>query len=315
MLIFELSSLSLVAQIEPLALGGSFVIGLATMLLSWWIFRALWSDDLEQDADWRYDVSRVNELRRRDVVYRLFHPMVQLIARLNQAAFKTKLPEVYREIQAAGLSRCWLPEEFLARGQVIAILLAPIYLWLMIFWFGSTGIMLGVALTIATAVYTRVRLSRIARHRLVMIKRRMPFFLDLMTLLMESGSSFLQSLQESVDEFSGYPISTEFGRVLTDMNMGKARTEAFDNLRERLNDEEINSIVGSIIRSEELGTPLTNIFRSQADVLLVKRTQRAETIAGEAGVNMLLPGVLVMASTVIIILGPFLLGYYQLGDL
>jgi len=46
--------------------------------------------------------------------------------------------------------------------------------------------------------------------------------------------------------------------------------------------------------------------------LRIKRTQRAETIAGEAGVKMLLPGILIMASTVIIILGPFLLSFiYQ----
>ena len=54
------------------------------------------------------------------------------------------------------------------------------------------------------------------------------------------------------------------------------------------------------------------MFRTQADVLRIKRTQRAETIAGEAGVKMLLPGILIMASTVVIILGPFLLGFiYQ----
>ena len=54
------------------------------------------------------------------------------------------------------------------------------------------------------------------------------------------------------------------------------------------------------------------MFRTQADVLRIKRTQRAETIAGEAGVKMLLPGILFMASTVVIILGPFLLGFiYQ----
>jgi tight adherence protein C len=57
---------------------------------------------------------------------------------------------------------------------------------------------------------------------------------------------------------------------------------------------------------------LSTVFRTQADVLRIKRTQRAETIAGEAGVKMLLPGILVMASTVIVILGPFLLGFiYQ----
>ena len=67
------------------------------------------------------------------------------------------------------------------------------------------------------------------------------------------------------------------------------------------------------MQSEELGTPITSIFRTQAEVLRVKRSQRAEKIAGEAGVNMLLPGVLVMASTVLLILGPFVLNYVVLG--
>jgi tight adherence protein C len=126
---------------------------------------------------------------------------------------------------------------------------------------------------------------------------------------MEAGSSFIQALKQAVVEFEGHPVSTEFGRVLTDMNMGKARTEAFDNMRQRLADDEISSIIGAILQSEALGTPLASIFRTQSDVLQVKRSQRAETVAGEAGVNMLLPGILIMASTVIIILGPFLLNY------
>jgi tight adherence protein C len=48
-------------------------------------------------------------------------------------------------------------------------------------------------------------------------------------------------------------------------------------------------------------------------VLRVKRSQRAEAVAGEAGVQMLLPGILVMASTVIVILGPFVLNYLSFG--
>ena len=82
---------------------------------------------------------------------------------------------------------------------------------------------------------------------------------------------------------------------------------------ERLNDDEITSIITSILQGENLGTPLANIFRTQADVLRIKRTQRAELIAGEAGVNMLLPGVLIMAATVIIIIGPFFLNYLKFG--
>ena len=55
------------------------------------------------------------------------------------------------------------------------------------------------------------------------------------------------------------------------------------------------------------------VLRATADVLRVKRSQRAETIAGEAGVNMLLPGVLVMAATVLIMLGPFVLNFMISG--
>ena len=84
-------------------------------------------------------------------------------------------------------------------------------------------------------------------------------------------------------------------------------------MRRRLSDDEINAIIGSIIQSEELGTPLTGILRATADVLRVKRSQRAETIAGEAAVNMLLPGVLVMAATVLIMLGPFVLNFLSSG--
>jgi tight adherence protein C len=84
-------------------------------------------------------------------------------------------------------------------------------------------------------------------------------------------------------------------------------------MRERLSDDEITSIIGSILQGEELGTPLAQIFRTQADVLRLKRTQRAETIAGEAGVNMLLPAVLVMVSTVLVIVGPFMLNYLYFG--
>lgn len=302
-----------VSQLDALALLPCAAIAAAVALAVWWVIQALTTEDLPQEAEWRYDISRINALRKIDPAFRLFQPLIQLLARLNRAAFGRQLPEVYREIQAAGLPRFWLPEEFLARGQVFALLMAPAYFFVCLTYMGVAGSVSACVLTAVTAWLIRRGLTRAARRRLVVIKRRLPFFLDLMTLLMEAGASFLGSLKQSVKEFEGHAVAIEFGRVLADMNMGKARTEAFDNLRARLNDDEIGGIVGSIIQSEELGTPLSNIFRTQADILRVKRSQRAETIAGEAGVNMLLPGILVMASAVMIILGPFALNYLLFG--
>ncbi|MBC8357021.1 MAG: type II secretion system F family protein [Planctomycetes bacterium] len=303
----------LLAEIEPLAAASAFVVAASVAMTAWWIFAALTTEDMEQDNEWRYDVSRINALRRLDPIYRLFQPLIHVFAKLNRAAFSNSLPETYREIQAAGLPRFWLPEEYLARCQLIALLMAPAYLFACTNYMGMAGTVTAFMLTGITAWMLRRRLSKQAQHRLVVIKRRLPFFLDLLTLLMEAGASFLDSLKQAVHEFEGHPVSVEFGRVLTDMNMGKARTEAFDNVRKRLNDDEISGIVGSIIQSEELGTPLSHIFRTQADLLRVKRSQRAETLAGEASVNMLLPGVLVMAAAVLIILGPFALNYLMFG--
>jgi tight adherence protein C len=291
-----------------LAGAASLAVGLAVLVVAWWVARALQTDDPKQGAQWRYDVSR---MRRVDLLYRLFQPVIQMLARLNRALLGDGLPQLQREIQAAGLPRCWLAEEYLARAELIAVLTTPVYVYVLLNWLGAVGLVLVLAAVPLTAWLLRRRVSARAAARLTQIKRRMPFLLDLLTLLMEAGSTFVAAVRQSCEEFRGHPVAEEFGRVLADMNMGKTRTEAFQVMRDRLADDEITSIIGSIIQGESLGTPLAGIFRIQADVLRLKRSQRAEMIAGEAGVKMLLPGVLVMMAAVLIIVGPFLLQYAQ----
>ncbi len=291
----------------------SGAFGGAIALLVWLLFRALRSDDLEQDLEWRYDVSRINELRRMDAFFRTFHPVVKLFAAMNRALFRDALPEIQRQIQAAGLPRFWLAEEYLAKLQLIALLFTPLYVYTFFDLFETPGLLLVPVAVLLMAWLFRRRLAARAAARLRKIKRRMPFLLDLLTLLMEAGATFVNALRQGVGEFEGHPVAEEFGRVLADMNMGKTRSEAFRAMRDRLSDDEITSIIGAILQGEELGTPLAKVFRSQADVLRIQRTQRAETIAGEAGVNMLLPAVMVMAAAVLIIIGPFLLNMIYFG--
>jgi len=51
---------------------------------------------------------------------------------------------------------------------------------------------------LVTVWLLRMRLRAQARRRLLTIKRRMPFLLDLLTLLMEAGATFLQALDDAV---------------------------------------------------------------------------------------------------------------------
>jgi len=288
---------------------GSAAIGIALFVLIRTVAAALRSEDLEQDDAWRFDVTRINELRRVSPLYRMFQPLIQAFAALNRRVFREQLPEIHRQIQASGLPRFWTAAEYLGRIELIALLMLPMFLYLFVGPWGFPGLVPAVVLTGLTGYLLRRRLASRAAYRLLLIKRRMPFLLDLLTLLMEAGSTFLLALDEAVREFRDHPLGVEFGRVLGEMSMGKSRTEALESMRARLNDDEITSIVGSIVQGENLGTPLALLFRTQADVLRIKRTQRAETLAGEAGVKMLLPAILVMAATVLIILGPFILSF------
>jgi tight adherence protein C len=290
-----------------LPLVASALIGAGVALAAWWFIRTLASDELEQGAEWRYDVNRVNELRRADGLYRMFQPVIHVLARINRNALSDSMPGIQHDIGAAGLSRYWLPEEYLARCQLIALLLGPIFVWFFTKSAGFAGIFFALGAVMLTSWYLRYRLAQRARYRILRIKRRMPFLLDLLTLLMEAGTTFLQALHQAVGEFENHPVGSEFGRVLADMRMGKTRTESFEAMQNRLNDDEITSIVGSIIQGENLGSPLAQVFRTQADVLRIKRSQLAEKTAAEAGVNMLLPAILDMVATVLIILGPFVL--------
>lgn len=304
------TTLAAAAAAGPLmSILASTVFGGAVYVLVRTVINTLYSENLEQEEEWRYDVSRINELRRVSLMYRLFQPLIQGLARLNQRAFADTLPEITREIHAAGLPRYWTAPEYLGLLELQALFLLPPLLYFSIGIMGPSGIVIALVLLILAGWLLRRRLTARAEYRLFVIKRRLPFLLDLLTLLMEAGSTFLQALSGAVEEFQDHPVGVEFGRVLGEMSMGKSRTGALESLRQRLSDDEVTSIVGSIIQGEELGTPLATLFRTQADVLRIKRTQRAETIAGEAGVKMLLPAILVMAATVLIILGPFVLNF------
>jgi len=303
----------LIAILDAAAIPPTLVAGAAVFTFAFWIAKVLETDDLQQGNEWRFDVSRINDLRRNDLFFRMLQPVIQVFAKFNRAALGNFMPEIRREILVAGLPKSWLPEEYLGKLQLIAILISPAIFYVFVSNMGGSGIILAIFMTLMLMLVLRRYLSHQAKKRLTTIKRRLPFMLDLLTLLMEAGTTFLSALEQAVGEYRGHPLSVEFARVLTDMNLGKTRQEALEAMRDRLQDEEITGILGSIIQSENLGTPLTGVLRTQADVLRLKRSQRAEAIAGEAGVKMLLPGILVMAATVIVIIGPFAINFLIFG--
>jgi tight adherence protein C len=145
--------------------------------------------------------------------------------------------------------------------------------------------------------------SRI-RRRQDSVRKAMPDALDLLTICVEAGLGFDGALAK-VNEKWDNELSLEFGRVLREVQLGKLRREALQNMSERVGIAEMTSFVAAIVQSEQLGVSMAKVLRIQADQMRIKRRQLAEEKAQQAPIKMLIPmGLLIFPSLMIILLGP-----------
>ncbi len=149
----------------------------------------------------------------------------------------------------------------------------------------------------------------IARHTLM--KKKLPYSLDLLTLGVEAGLDFTAAIERIVRKLGQNPLSEEFGIMLKEILMGKNRAEALRDLGDRNNLMELTSVVSALVQADELGASLGPVLRIQASQMRVRRSQSAEEQAMKAPVKILFPLVLcIFPATFIIILGPVAINYW-----
>ncbi len=89
------------------------------------------------------------------------------------------------------------------------------------------------------------------------------------------------------------------------MNVGTGRREALQHLAQRTQVDDIRLLVASLIQADELGTSLGDTLNVQADQLRLRRRQRAQELAQQAAIKMLIPMIFLIFPTIlVVILGP-----------
>jgi tight adherence protein C len=149
--------------------------------------------------------------------------------------------------------------------------------------------------------------SDMAARRRRAIKMRLPVTVDLITLMMEAGAGFAEAMRTAATEQAGHPIGDELAAVCRDISLGRSRSEALQDMANRLSDDDVSEFVFAVNKGEELGTPLTAIFRIQANQTRLKRSQWLEKASAEAQVNMVFPGMVIMIACLMIVAAPFIL--------
>lgn len=168
---------------------------------------------------------------------------------------------------------------------------------------GGPGLALGFALVGAALPLLWLRDRKKARQ--LGLVRALPHALDLLTLVVEGGLDLGTALARFVERSRPGPLRDEIEAMLRQLRMGQTRAEALSALRSRVPLAEFAAFATAVIQAERLGTPLGRVLRAQAIQLRNGRTQRAEKLAAEAPVKMLLPLLACIFPTVfLVLLGP-----------
>jgi tight adherence protein C len=154
-------------------------------------------------------------------------------------------------------------------------------------------------------------LGRHVRARQKVILKMIPDTLDLLTISVRAGLGFDAALAKVVEKLPG-PLSDEFRRALAEVRVGKTRRDALRDIVPRTQVQPLSNFIGAIIQAEQLGVSISKVLQVQSEQLRIERRQRAEELAGQAPIKMLLPLVgCIFPSLFVVILGPAIISLMQ----
>ena len=147
-------------------------------------------------------------------------------------------------------------------------------------------------------------LNRKVDERQKEILRTLSDTLDLLTISVEAGLSLNASIAQVVQNVPGV-LSSEFARMLQEIQLGVPRSDAFRHLAERTDVDELNGFAMAMIQADVFGVSIASVLRTQAQQLRIKRRQAAEAKAQQTPVKIVFPLVLcVLPALFVVIIGP-----------
>jgi tight adherence protein C len=147
-------------------------------------------------------------------------------------------------------------------------------------------------------------LNRRVEERQKEILKTLSDTLDLLTISVEAGLSLNAAIAQVVQNVPGV-LSSEFARMLQEIQLGVPRADAFRHLADRTDVEELNGFALAMIQADVFGVSIASVLRTQAQQLRIKRRQAAEAKAQQTPVKIVFPLVLcILPALFVVIVGP-----------
>jgi tight adherence protein C len=194
---------------------------------------------------------------------------------------------------------------------------------------GGVGLLLGFALPLVGGAAVAVVLGcailgavvgffgpdmaiyQLAYNRREQIRKDLPDALDLLTITVEAGLAFDAAVTQVARNTEG-PLADEFFRVLQEIQLGRSRGEALEQMAERVNVDELAIFVSAVVQADNLGIPIAQVLRVQAREMRIKRSQRAEEAAQKVPVKILFPLIFcILPALFVVVIGPAAVNIYH----
>lgn len=247
---------------------------------------------------------------RENALFALLEPLIRLIARriagLVSPQTRAKLDE---QLAIAGDVAGLQPEELVALTVMSSV--SGVVLGLYYRGISGMGLMFAMVFGLAGVAIPQLYISNVAQTRQRAIALATPSMIDLLALCLGAGLDFPTAVRQIVERgrIADDPLQEELGLLLQELSVGQPRRKALTVLAKRAPCEPIRELVGSVVQSEEQGTPLAEVLRVQAASARVARSSRAEEIAAKAASSMMLPLALLFICVLVLIIGPVVFNF------
>ncbi|MBI2865000.1 MAG: type II secretion system F family protein [Chloroflexi bacterium] len=252
--------------------------------------------------------STLEEIELQQPLYeRVVRPLVTKLSRfISRRTPQSTIDQLRRDLMLAGNPNNLHVNDFLGTKGLAAVGIAVVVFLLMLASGGPPSFLILAPLACAVPGFYLPNFwlkSKItARHKEIQLA--LPDCLDLLTISVEAGLGFDAAMQKVADKWNN-ALTQEFDRVIVEVRMGKQRKEALRGMSGRCDVQDVTSFIAAVIQADQLGVSISRILGIQSEQIRMRRRQRAEKLAHEAPIKMLIPMALFMLPTIyIVILGP-----------
>lgn len=198
------------------------------------------------------------------------------------------LERTHKRLQETGVGYLMSAEQFYA-VRIFAALVTVLMGCVLLSAIDALDITAIILLALGGFFFPTIWLRDVRARRQKDVLRALPVYLDFITMAVEAGLNLNGALNQAMDKGPPGPLRNEFYMVVRDLRAGVPRADALRRMEKRLDMEEITSFVGTVIQAEKMGARLGTALRVQALQRRTERFQRAEKLAMEAPVKLILP--------------------------